>query len=108
MNFFIKRIFLDGNDEAYNIYDKPWRSENTLSNHLYRPPKNMDGENYGGDIEEIAKQKRFVPDRGFAGAEGSAQRGSGPVQFEKDQEDSFGIDKLLADVKRVRTYTKFF
>ena len=68
----------------------------------------MDGENYGGDIEEIAKQKRFVPDRGFAGAEGSAQRGSGPVQFEKDQEDSFGIDKLLADVKRVRTYTKFF
>jgi SNW domain-containing protein 1 len=91
--------FEHGNDEAYNIYDKPWRSENTLSNHLYRPPKNRDGELYGDDIEEIAKQKRFVPDRGFEGAEGSAPRGSGPVQFEKDQEDVFGLDKLLADVK---------
>lgn len=103
---FFKPKISDGNDEAYNIYDKPWRSENTLSNHLYRPPKNRDGELYGDDIEEIAKQKRFVPDRGFAGADGSASRGAGPVQFEKDQEDSFGIDKLLADVKRVNIFKR--
>ena len=94
-------LILDGNDEAYNIYDKPWRSENTLSNHLYRPPKNRDNELYGDDIENIAKQKRFVPDKGFEGADASAGRGSGPVQFEKDAEDIFGIDKLLTDAKRV-------
>jgi len=92
--------FDHGNDEAYNIYDKPWRSENTLSNHLYRPPKNRDGELYGDDIESIAKQKRFVPDRGFDGADNSAPRGSGPVQFEKDADDVFGVDKLLAEVKK--------
>jgi len=89
--------FDHGNDEAYNIYDKPWRSEATLSNHLYRPPKNRDLDTYGDDIEEIAKQKRFVPDKGFEGADASAPRGSGPVQFEKD---IFGVDELLADVKR--------
>merc|ERR1711953_1545374 len=92
--------FDHGNDEAYNIYDKPWRSENTLSNHLYRPPKNRDNELYGDDIENIAKQKRLVPDKGFEGADASAGRGSGPVQFEKDAEDIFGIDKLLTDAKR--------
>jgi len=53
---------------------------------------------YGDDIEEIAKQKRFVPDKGFDGADPSAPRGSGPVQFEQD---IFGVDELLADVKRV-------
>ena len=100
------KIILDGNDEAYNIYDKPWRSENTLSNHLYRPPKNRDNELYGDDIENIAKQKRFVPDKGFEGADASAGRGSGPVQFEKDAEDIFGIDKLLTDAKRVSCFTK--
>lgn len=91
--------FEHGNDEAYNVYDKPWRTENSLSNHLYRPPKNRDGELYGDDIEEIAKTKRFVPDKGFDGADAGA-RGAGPVQFEKDQDDVFGLDKLLADVKR--------
>ena len=98
----------DGNDEAYNIYDKPWRSENTLSNHLYRPPKNRDNELYGDDIENIAKQKRFVPDKGFEGADASAGRGSGPVQFEKDAEDIFGIDELLTDAKRVSCLTKIW
>lgn len=92
--------FDHGNDEAYNIYDKPWRSENTLSNHLYRPPKNRDDELYGDDIDAIAKQKRFVPDKGFDGADSSAPRGSGPVQFERDQDDIFGIDKLLTEAKK--------
>jgi SNW domain-containing protein 1 len=87
------------------VYDKPWRTENSLSNHLYRPPKNRDGELYGDDIEEIAKTKRFVPDKGFDGADAGA-RGAGPVQFEKDQDDVFGLDKLLADVKRVKFYLK--
>ena len=68
---------------------------------MYRPPKNRDDELYGGSIEEIKKSKRFVPDKGFAGAdESSGGRGSGPVQFEKDAEDIFGIDKLLTDAKR--------
>ena len=55
-SFSLNFLNLDGNDEAYNIYDKPWRSENTLSNHLYRPPKNRDDELYGGSIEDISPQ----------------------------------------------------
>ena len=68
---------------------------------MYRPPKNRDDELYGDDIDAIAKQKRFVPDKGFDGADASAPRGSGPVQFERDQDDIFGIDKLLTEAKKV-------
>ena len=42
---------------------------------------------------------RFVPDRGFKGADSSRQR-EGPVQFEKD-EDLFGLDKFMEQAKQV-------
>jgi len=47
-----------GDDEAYNVYDKPWRDQNSLGNHLYRPTKNIDKDNYGGDLDTIIKTNR--------------------------------------------------
>ncbi|EDV99526.1 puff-specific protein Bx42 [Drosophila grimshawi] len=91
-----------GDDEAYNVYDKPWRDSNTLGAHIYRPSKQADSDNYGGDLDTIVNTKRFVPDKQFSGAgsrdPGSAQR-SGPVEFEKE-EDPFGLDKFLNMAKK--------
>ncbi|KAH8421121.1 hypothetical protein KR222_004152 [Zaprionus bogoriensis] len=93
-----------GDDEAYNVYDKPWRDSNTLGAHIYRPTKQADSDNYGGDLDAIVNTKRFVPDKQFSGAGGgsrdsaAAQR-SGPVEFEKE-EDPFGLDKFLNMAKK--------
>ncbi|CAH0556648.1 unnamed protein product [Brassicogethes aeneus] len=88
-----------GDDEAYNVYDKPWREGGSMANHLYRPSKNVDKEVYGGeDLEKIVKTNRFVPDKEFSGTDRSAAR-SGPVQFEKE-EDPFGLDQFLSQAKR--------
>lgn len=42
---------------------------------------------------------RFVPDKGFTGADSSRRR-EGPVQFERhEEEDPFGLDKFLKEAK---------
>jgi len=90
-----------GDDEAYNVYDKPWRDSNTLGAHIYRPSKQADSENYGGDLDAIVNTKRFVPDKQFSGASRDAAAGqrSGPVEFEKE-EDPFGLDQFLNMAKK--------
>ncbi|XP_060662738.1 puff-specific protein Bx42 [Drosophila nasuta] len=94
-----------GDDEAYNVYDKPWRDSNTMGAHIYRPSKQADSDNYGGDLDTIVNTKRFVPDKQFSGAGGSRDAGgaaaqrSGPVEFEKE-EDPFGLDKFLNMAKK--------
>lgn len=42
---------------------------------------------------------RFQPDKEFAGTDRS-QRRDGPVQFEKEEEDPFGLDKFLTEAKK--------
>ncbi|KAI8433782.1 hypothetical protein MSG28_015757 [Choristoneura fumiferana] len=49
-----------GDDEAYNVYDKPWRNQDTVGAHIYRPTRNKDKDNYGGDLETIANTRRYV------------------------------------------------
>ncbi|XP_052743008.1 puff-specific protein Bx42 [Bicyclus anynana] len=102
-----------GDDEAYNVYDKPWRNQDTVGAHIYRPARNADKDNYGGDLDTIAATKRFVADKGFAGASSTNTR-SGPVNFEKDGTreepprstqpeadfDPFGLDRFLSEAKR--------
>ncbi|XP_015122753.1 puff-specific protein Bx42 [Diachasma alloeum] len=88
-----------GHDDEYNIYDKPWRDSNSLGSHIYRPGKNIDKDNYGDDLEKLVKTNRFVPDKEFSGTDRSATR-AGPVQFEKDEEDPFGLDQFLKQAKR--------
>nr|XP_022907829.1 puff-specific protein Bx42 [Onthophagus taurus] len=88
-----------GDDEAYNVYDKPWREGGSMANHLYRPGKNIDKEVYGEDLNKLIKTNKFVPDKEFTGTDRSAGNRSGPVQFEKE-EDPFGLDQFLTQAKK--------
>eukprot|EP00039_Didymoeca_costata_P032936 m.39957 g.39957 ORF g.39957 m.39957 type:complete len:532 (-) comp9613_c0_seq2:75-1670(-) len=86
-------------DDHYDVYDKPFRGEKATN--IYRPSKKKEADYTDEDIEKIKKAERFHrPDKGFAGTDGdgTATR-DGPVQFEKGDEDLFGIDKLLTDAK---------
>merc|ERR1719431_1265382 len=90
-------------DENYGVYDQPWRKEGDLANNIYRPSKNIDSETYGGqeDLEALRSNKRFVPDKGFSGAGGAAgDSRAGPVQFEKEADDPFGLDEFLDHAKK--------
>ncbi|KHN80171.1 Uncharacterized protein T27F2.1 [Toxocara canis] len=89
-------------DETYNAYDKPWRAHDNIQQHIYRPSKNLDKDLYGDDLDRIINTNRFVPDKGFSGTEGGATRTAGPVQFEKDEEDIFGLGQLLQSAKEVK------
>ena len=52
--------FGGGEDESYNVYDKPWRQDKDIGNSLYRPSKNVDKDNYGDDLDKIMKSGRYV------------------------------------------------
>ncbi|XP_072032631.1 SNW domain-containing protein 1-like [Amphiura filiformis] len=89
-----------GEDESYNVYSEPWRKDQNIANAVYRPSKNADKDIYGGDLDDLIRQKRFVPDKDFAGTDRSRRR-DGPVQFEReDDEDPFGLDEFLKTVKK--------
>lgn len=88
-----------GDDDGYNVYDKAWRREGSTANAIYRPSKNVDRDVYGDDLEKLVQTSRFQPDKGFAGAD-RGQRRDGPVQFEKEEEDPFGLDKFLTEAKK--------
>ena len=42
-----------------------------------------------------------MPDKEFAGAS-QGTRGEGPVQFEKEEDDPFGLTEFLTDVKNLK------
>lgn len=93
-----------GDDEAYNVYDRPWRDSSSLGSNIYRPTRGADSDAYGLEVEQMMASNRFVPDQGFSGADSNARR-SGPVEFqsstfgdEKD-EDLFGVIGLLSEAK---------
>ncbi|KAJ3370337.1 mRNA splicing protein [Allomyces arbusculus] len=77
-----------GDDEAYNVYDKPLFNDarNALSS-AYRPKASGDDELYGGDAsaayDKLSRTDRFMPapGKGFSGASSAAPR-DGPVEFE--------------------------
>lgn len=94
-----------GDDEAYNVYDAPWRDSGALGSNIYRPTRASEND-YGAGIEQLMSTSRFVPDRGFSGADSSTSR-SGPVEFqrsgagdEKDEDDLFGVIGLLSEAKK--------
>lgn len=88
-----------GDEEGYNVYDKPWRSSQTVSQSLYRPSRNIDKDIYGDDLDKLIKTNRFVPDKEFSGTDRSSRR-EGPVQFEPQEDDPFGLDKFLTEAKK--------
>ncbi|KAI1287948.1 SNW domain-containing protein 1 [Halotydeus destructor] len=91
-----------GHEDDYDVYDKPWRAAGALAQGIYRPSKGKEDEILGDDVESLASTSRFVPDKGFGGVDREAKR-DGPVQFEKqpEEEDPFGLDKFLAEAKKV-------
>ena len=46
-------------DDVYDIYDQPWRNEQSIASNIYRPGKNADND-YSDDYESVVKSKRYV------------------------------------------------
>ncbi|OCT45638.1 Pre-mRNA-processing protein 45 [Cladophialophora carrionii] len=98
-----------GFDSGFNedqAYDKPLFAAHDAINSIYRPTAGgADEEEYGddaaaGEMGKISKSNRFEvlgrAKEGFKGAD-VAEREAGPVQFEKDKDDPFGIDSLIGE-----------
>ncbi|KAL2811356.1 Pre-mRNA-processing protein 45 [Aspergillus granulosus] len=87
-----------------NPYDKPLFAAQDAINSIYRPRAQADFDDEAdaeGEMGKIEKSNRFEvlgrAKEGFRGAADAEER-SGPVQFEKDTADPFGIDNMIADV----------
>ena len=93
-----------GFDAGFNedqAYDKPLFADREAVNHIYRPSLNDDdGEDGGETIDKIKKADRFdvlgKAGKGFKGA-ADAEAREGPVQFEKDAADPFGVDQMIKE-----------
>jgi hypothetical protein len=48
-----------GDEESYNVYDKPWRESGNLGAHIYRPSRNLDKDVYGDDLDKLIKTNRY-------------------------------------------------
>jgi len=48
-----------GDEESYNVYDKPWREGGSLGAHIYRPSRNLDKDVYGDDLDKLIKTNRY-------------------------------------------------
>ena len=46
-------------DEAYDVYDQPWRKDQTIGSNIYRPGKNID-KDYTDDYESLVQSTRSV------------------------------------------------
>ncbi len=109
-----------GDEDSYNLYDKPLFSGSSAAAAIYRRPAGRGGADdiYGGGAddgaieEELKNNDRFglgqskfkgaedADGGSAAGAAGGATARSGPVQFEKDETDPFAINQFLDDAKR--------
>ena len=98
-------------DDAYNLYDRPLFHGSSAAAAIYKARGNItegNEESFGGGTEEgIGKaldNDRFglgAPRAGFEGAHEQEVR-EGPVQFEKDSGDVFGLNKFLDEAKSGR------
>ncbi|KAH3617404.1 mRNA splicing protein [Aspergillus fumigatus] len=78
-----------------NPYDKPLFAAQDAINSIYRPRAQLDVDDEEGAEGEMSKILFFgKPKQRFPGARAR----DGPVQFEKDTTDPFGIDSMIADV----------
>ena len=97
-----------GFDTGFNEdqpYDKPLFAAQDAISSIYRPRANADDdvdEDAGAsEMDKIKKGSRFEvlgrAKEGFKGAADIEER-EGPVQFEKDTNDPFGIDQMIGEV----------
>ena len=101
-----------GFDSGFNEdqpYDKPLFAAQDAISSIYRPKAQPDDEDVddGGTaadaaMNKIQKGNRFEvlgkAKEGFRGTAHADER-EGPVRFEKDRDDPFGIDRLIGEVK---------
>ena len=97
-----------GEDESYNLYDRPLFHGSTAVAAIYKARGNITAGNedsFGGGTDDgIGKaldNDRFglgQPKVGFEGANEQEIR-EGPVQFEKDTSDVFGLNQFLDEAK---------
>ncbi|TFK54639.1 hypothetical protein OE88DRAFT_1716824 [Heliocybe sulcata] len=96
-------------EEAYNLYDRPLFHGSSAAAAIYKARGNIEEGNeeaFGGGTEEgisrALDNDRFGLGQGrFEGAAEQEAR-EGPVQFEKDTTDVFGLDKFLDEAKSGR------
>jgi SNW domain-containing protein 1 len=84
-----------GADDEYNTYSRPmFDREGVTSSSIYRPTRDMNLEDADAQYDKLKRGAtgKFVPDKGFGGAEGDRNGGgaaaggaarTAPVQFEK-------------------------
>eukprot|EP01082_Thalassiosira_pseudonana_P000843 g1277.t1 g1277 contig10:1757171-1759087(+) len=80
-----------GADDEYNTYSRPmFDREGVTSSSIYRPTRDVGAEDADAQLEKLKRgaTSKFVPDKGFGGAEGGGAVAGGaarnaPVQFEK-------------------------
>ncbi|CAH1759959.1 4071_t:CDS:10 [Entrophospora sp. SA101] len=84
-------------DESYDLYDKPLFAGSSASS-IYKPKKDYDSDKFGGgnveDINKILSVDKFGT-KVFQGADKN-----GPVEFEKEEADPFGVNQFLAEAKK--------
>jgi SNW domain-containing protein 1 len=95
-----------GDEDSYNIYSKPLFAGGSAANALYRPRKNQD--DFGNEDENMSKllsTNKFRPDKDFSGVDRSkpTEPRQKPVEFEKTEEDPFGLDEFLNTAKTSTT-----
>ncbi|KAK2763083.1 mRNA splicing protein [Arachnomyces sp. PD_36] len=96
-----------GFDTGFNEdqpYDKPLFAAQDAISSIYRPKAQQDDDDEGAggaEMNKIERSNRFEvlgkAKEGFRGA-ADAETRDGPVQFEKDTTDPFGIDGMIAEV----------
>ncbi|TNY20537.1 SKIP/SNW domain-containing protein [Rhodotorula diobovata] len=96
-----------GSSDSYNLYDKPLFSGSSAAAAIYKPRgRDVDEEGYEVNAEEVDKAMRndrfglgvAGKGRGFEGTDTSEIR-EGPVAFERDTADPFGVDAFLESAK---------
>ncbi|KAG6907421.1 mRNA splicing protein [Tephrocybe rancida] len=102
---------LSGNfadEDSYNLYDKPLFHGSTAAAAIYKARGNIpegNEDSFGGGTDEgIGKalgNDRFGLGQAQVGFEGAAEQEvrEGPVQFEKDTGDVFGLNQFLDEAK---------
>jgi SNW domain-containing protein 1 len=100
-----------GDEESYSLYDKPLFHGSSAAAAIYKARGNItegDEESFGGGTEEgigrALDNDRFGLGQAQIGFEGAREQEvrEGPVQFEKDTTDVFGVDKFLDEAKSGR------
>ncbi|KAG5647297.1 hypothetical protein DXG03_000834 [Asterophora parasitica] len=102
---------LQGNfadEDSYNLYDRPLFHGSTAAAAIYKARGNIaegNEESFGGGTDEgignALGNDRFGLGQARVGFEGASEQEvrEGPVQFEKDTGDVFGLDKFLDEAK---------